>query len=273
MEDSYTKDIPRTSLEDSDQAVYNWVNEVLNISVDTNKGFSKVPVKWVAGEKSYQAKNSPDLRDDSGALILPLITIERVSVTKDPARRGAWYYASLVDEKDNKGSGIVKVSRKIKQDKTGNFSNAYAKQKTGKLNFRTRKKEKVVYEEETIPYPTYVEATYKISLRSEYQQQMNDMTHAFITQPGSLNYTTIRHNHLLYEAFLGSEFSTSNTVSEMESERKFETDIELKVVAPIFGSGINQQTPTRAKRETVVEVKIARERTILNDGDFPDKMS
>ena len=273
MVDDYNKNIPLTSLEDADQAVYNWVNETLNLSVETNKGFSKVPVKWVAGEKSYQAKNNPDFRDDSGALILPIITVERTSITKDPAKRGAWYYASLVDERSKKGGGIVKVRKKIKQDKTGNFANAYAKQKQGKLNFRTRKKEKVIYEEETVSYPTYVEAVYKISLRAEYQQQMNHMVHGFIAEPGSLNYTTIKHNHLLYEAFMGSEFNLSNTVSEMESERKFETDIELRVIVPIIGSGINQLEPKRSKRETVVEVKIARERTVLNEPDLPEKIS
>lgn len=273
MEDSYTRNIPHTSLEDSDQAVYNWLDKTLNISVETNSGFNKVPVKWVAGEKSYQAKSDPTLRDSSGALVLPLITLERTGVTKDPARRGAWHHAMLPDEKDNKGSGIVKVSRKIKQDKTGNFSNAYAKQKTGKINFRTRKKEKVVYEETTIPYPVYVEATYKISLRSEYQQQMNDMVQSMVTEPGGLNYTVIKHNHMLYEGFISQEFSMSNTVSEMESERKFETEIELKLIVPLIGSGKNQQTPKRAKRETVVEVKVARERTVLGELPFPEKMS
>lgn len=256
------------SLEDADHAVFAWVNEEMNVSVETNNGFKKVPVRWVAGEKSFQAKNNPDFRDNSGALILPLITVERTGVTKDVAKRGALNSVRF-DSKD--GPSILKYTRKIKQDKTANFSNARARQKSGKLNFKTEKPTKVVYEETFIPYPVYVEAMYKISFRSEYQQQMNDMIQHFAVGPKGLNYAAIRYNNILYEAFLGQEFSMSNTVSEMESERKFETSLEIRVLAPLIGEGNNQEVPMVQKRETVVEVKIARERSILNPEEIPER--
>ena len=253
-----------SNLEDADTALYDWISNTLDISVETSDGFKEVPVRWVAGEKSYQAKNSPDFRDSAGALILPLITLERTSVGKDPAKRGA--LAVLHDSKE--GPDILRVKRKVKQDKTDNFSSAYAKRKYGKLNFKTQKPTKVVYEESFIPYPVIVEATYKISLRAEYQQQMNDMIHSFITFPGGLNYTLIKRGGISYEVFFGSEYSMSNTVSDMEAERKFETEIEARVMVPLFGDEKNEKMQKIKTRETVVEVKISREKVILDPNEI-----
>ena len=273
MADKNTKevDIAPSSLETVDQAAYNWLNEKLDIKTTTNKGFQKVPVQWVAGEKSFQIKNNPTLRDSSGALIMPMMTLERSSVVKDPARKGT-AYANLPNRNDNKG-GRITVARAIKQDKTANFANARSKQRTGKLNFRTRKQEKVVYETISIPMPVYVEVTYKISLRAEYQQQMNDMIHPFVTVPGGSSYLTIQHNGHSYEAFVQSDFSLENSVSDMQGERSYETNIELKVIAALIGDGPNQEAPKYIRRENAVDVKIARERTILNPDFSPERSS
>ena len=264
-------DIAPSTLEDVDQATYSWLNGKLDVKTKTNKGFKKVPVQWVAGEKAFQMKGNSNLRDSSGALIMPMITLERSSVIKDPARKGS-AYGNIPNRGDNKG-GAITVAKRIKQDKTGNFSNAKAKQKTGKLNFRTRKQEKVVYETVTIPMPVYVEVTYTISLRAEYQQQMNDMVHPFITEPGGTNYLTVQNNNHSYEAFLESDFALENTVSDMQGERNYQTTIQLKVLAPLIGDGVNQETPKYIKRESVVDVKIARETTILNPDFKPERLS
>jgi hypothetical protein len=263
--------ISPSSLEDVDSAAHSWLNEQLDVKTTTNKGFRKVPVQWVAGEKSFQMKNNPNLRDSSGALIMPLITLERTAVVKDPARKGT-AYASLPNRLDNKG-GAITIARRIKQDKTGNFANARSKQRTGKLNFRTRKQEKVVYETISIPLPIYVEVTYKILLRAEYQQQMNDMVQPFVTEPGGSSYLILESNGHRFEAFIQSDFALENSVADMQGERSYETTVEMKVIAALIGDGSNQETPKYVKRESVVDVKIARERTILNPDYSPERSS
>lgn len=264
-------DIAPSTLEDVDIATYTWLNEQLDVKTKTNKGFRKVPVQWVAGEKAFQMKNNPSLRDSSGALIMPMITIERSSVIKDPARKGT-AYGNIPNRGDNKG-GAITVARRIKQDKTGNFSNAQSRKKTGKLNFRTRKQEKVVYETITIPMPVYVEVTYSISLRAEYQQQMNDMVQPFITEPGGTNYLTVQNNNHSYEAFMESDFTLENTVSDMQGERSYETKIQLKVLAPLIGDGVNQETPKYVVRENAVDVKILREVSTLDSNYVPRRLT
>lgn len=263
--------VPHVTLEDSDKACYDWINSSLDIHVTTNKGFSKVPVRWVAGEKTYQAKFDPSLRDASGALILPMITVERTSVVRDPGRKGT-AFAHLPNRSDKKG-GALTVARRIKQDKTSNFANADSLRRTGKLNFRTRKEDRTVYETISIPMPVYVEATYKVSLKSEYQQQMNNMVQPFITIPGGSNFFSITSGEIRFEAFVQSDFALSNTVNDMQGERNYETTLDIKVIVPLIGASENQESPKYVVRENAVDVKVVREESILDPSKVPQRSS
>ena len=256
-------EIGESSIEDFDYAVFNWLNEAMDIHAITNRGWKKVPVIWVAGEKVHQSKKDQRLRDTSGALILPLITVERVGYAKDKTRKGtAW---AMIPEINDKKGGVMTIARRIKQDKTAAYANSTAAKKTP-LNFRTQKNARVVYETVTMPMPVYVEATYTISLRTEYQQQMNDMTQPFVTSPGGANHIIIKHNNHRFEGFIGQDFAAENTVADMaEGERNFQTTIEFKVIGAIIGHGQNQEKPKRVVRENAVDVKLMRERVILQD--------
>ena len=55
-----------STLETIDTAFYNWVNETLDISATSNRGWNKVPLIWVSAERSFQVKNDKDLRDEFG---------------------------------------------------------------------------------------------------------------------------------------------------------------------------------------------------------------
>ena len=89
-----------STLETIDYSIYDYMNEEINFSVTTNKGFEKVPIIWVASERAYQIKNKKELRDDEGAIIMPVITLERTSVVKDLNTRGAYYGSLDTNEKE-----------------------------------------------------------------------------------------------------------------------------------------------------------------------------
>ena len=78
-----------SNIETIDFAMFRWLDETMNVFCNTNKGFEKVPVVWVTGERSAQLKEKDDVRDIEGTLILPRITLERKDFEKDPAFRGA----------------------------------------------------------------------------------------------------------------------------------------------------------------------------------------
>ena len=105
-----------STLETIDYAFYDFVDKELNLSVLSNDGFKKVPLIWVSQERSFQLKHDKNLRDAQETLILPLITIERKSVAKDPGKR-ALPYANLYPVNDEKG-GTITIARKINQKKT-----------------------------------------------------------------------------------------------------------------------------------------------------------
>ncbi len=179
-----TKDTPLipSTLENIDTAFYKWVNE-LQLKTNTNDGFKDAPVVWLGTERAFQIKNNKELRDKVGKLKLPIVTVNRDSVTKDPAFKGS-YQADLPETGDYKG-GAITIRRKIKQDKTRNFANADAARVQSGDEGRRKSNSKVVYEEITIPSPVYITVMYSIILKTEYQQQMNDLVSSFITVTGN----------------------------------------------------------------------------------------
>jgi len=255
-----------STIETVDVAMFEWLNEEMDLHALTNRGFKKVPVIWVSAERAYQSKRSKEMRDKEGALILPLISLERSGFAKDPTDKGvAW--ANIPPNPDVKG-GAFEITRAINQTKTANFANADSKRATGQINF-PRKNEKIVYNTITIPFPVSINANYVIKVRTEYQQQMNDLLQPFMTRTGNINYFTVKKDGHSYEAFIDSEFSSDSNVEDMgEDERMYESQISIRVLAYLVGEGPNQDKPSVVTRENAVEIKIPRERTMLDEGEF-----
>tara|TARA_R110002153_G_scaffold1580_8_gene8101 strand:+ start:8610 stop:9482 length:873 start_codon:yes stop_codon:yes gene_type:complete len=256
--------IQPSTFETIDQALYDWVNSDLNIFSETNKGFKKIPVLWMSAERSHQIKADRALRDDEAeALILPLISVDRTSVVKSPTSKGI-FYGNIPPVPDAKGGSIV-VARRIKQDKTSNFANVNALNKRRQANF-PKKNKKVVYQTMSIPMPVYVDMFYNITLRAEYQQQINDMVTPFITKTGGINKFLLKKDGHMFEGFIQEDFSQGNNVATLdEEERIYKTEVTIKVLAYLIGEDKNQEQPKVVVRENAVEVKIPRERVILGE--------
>lgn len=264
-EQERSKSIPfaASKIENIDAAILTYLDEHLNLHTTTNLGWSKVPVIWTSAERVYQSKRDSRIRDAAGSLVLPLISVERKGVSKDLERKGS-IQAALVAEPDEKG-GVIKIARRIKQDKTSNFANAHAKRKRGQLNFPTANK-KIVYETITIPLPIYVSIDYEITIRTEYQQQMNDLITPFVTRPGGINYILIKNENHRYEGFIKQDFSHNNNLSSFSNEeRRFETKINVEILGHLIGSGPNEDQPQYVIRENAVDLKIPRERIVTKD--------
>ncbi|MAF26054.1 hypothetical protein CL634_10855 [bacterium] len=265
-----------STLENIDAAFYDWVNDELNVSTETNGGFKKVPVIWVSAERAYQIKRDKGLRDQDGTIVLPLITIERASVTKSLSKKGT-VFANIPPVGDEKG-GSITIARQINQEKTSNFANANSSRRIGaisgakvghgQINF-PKKNKKVVYETITIPIPVYLDIAFTISLRTEYQQQMNEMLAPFLVRTGGINYFLFGKNGHRYEAFIQEEYNQENNIAGMEEEeRQYQTKITVKALGYIIGGDKNEDQPKIVKRQNAVEFKLGREKVIM--GDIPE---
>ncbi len=269
-----------SSLETIDKAMIRFVDEELNLFTTTNDGFKKVPVLWVTAERAFQIKHNKDLRDKEETLILPLITVNRTSTTKEANYRGA-VYANLYPVNDAKG-GTITVARTINQKKTAEFQNALANRKYGEdknvsskmlnTNKRNMSTAKTVYETITMPIPTWIKVMYQISIRTEYQQQMNELIRPFLTVPGnSRTPKRIEAEGHFYEVFIDGSFANQSNQANLGMEqRNYETDINIEVLGYLIGEGENQERPKIVKRENAVEIKLGRERTIV--GDIPENI-
>jgi hypothetical protein len=262
-------DFAPSTLETVDYAIYDYINENLDLKTLTNEGRKKVPVIWSSAERSFQVKNNQEYRDKEGLIILPAITIERKNIDKNPTRKGAYYGGMFPTQTQPEKGGSIVISRRIKQDKTSNFANADANRRYSNVsapNFVRKATDKVVYETISIPPIVHVSVNYDIKIRTEYQQQMNELIQPFVTRPGFINSFVVDRDGHRYEAFISSTFSNQNNLDAMEGEeRKYETSIQIEVLAYLVGEGDNQKTPRFSIRENAVQVRIQREHVVWDD--------
>ena len=264
-----------STIETIDRALFDYIDDELNIFCTTNKGFKKIPFIWVGAERAYQIKHNKDLRDANGWLIYPIMTLERISVEKECSQTEVRFMRLFPNRQDIKG-GTMTVARVIKQDKTANFANADSKRLivntigTGQKNF-PRKNKKVVYETITMPIPIYIEAGYTLTIKSEYQQQINEAITPFMTSPGGPNYFNVFKDGHQFEVFIEPSYELNNNAASMnEDARGYETQISLKVRGYIIGGDKNEDRPKIVRRENAVEVKLPREYVIF--GDIPEHL-
>jgi len=261
-----------STIEDIDASILDWLKEDLELSATTNEGWKAVPIFWQTPERAFQIKSEKSLRDSSGALVLPVVSVERTGITKDPTRKGG-FQAHLFTNKGNGRTGRMVIAKKIVQDKTRNFAvvnNTRRDNYTSGNNqqYYPRINKKIVIKTLSIPIPVYINVDYKITLKTEYQQQMNEMLTPFMTRTGQINSFVLRRNGHLYEVFIDQGFTHNNNVATLgEDLRMFTTEISFRVLGYLIGEGENDDRPIVTVEENIVEITYPRESTVIEDED------
>jgi len=253
---------PACTLETIDTAMYEFI-ENLNLHTVTNKGFIKTALLWLGTERVFQIKSDKRLRDATGALILPLVTVNRNTVSKDPSFKGA-YQAHL--PRGSEGSSTVR-KKAINQEKTSNYQTAELSNESNSTGYGKADADgPIVYSNYTSPIPTYVTINYELVLRAEFQQQMNDLLQPFITVTGQINSFLFGKDGHRFEAFIQQDFAQNNNIASLgEQERTFETKITIKVLGYLVGEGLNMKRPSLSRKENRAKIRFSRERTIVGD--------
>ena len=208
-------------------------------------------------------------RDESGSLIVPLVSLEREGVTKDPTRKGG-FQAHLYSNRRDGRTGRYIIAKKIVQDKTRDNSvitNTRTNTEGTRQKYKPNENKRIVVDTLSIPIPTYVNVDYKITIRAEYQQHINDLITPFITRTGQINSFVMKRNGHLYEAFIDQSISTNNNVSSMaEDERTFISTVSIKVLGYLIGNGPNSKEPIVERRQNFVDIAFPREK-VIGPGD------
>jgi len=265
VDDKVLENFQPSTIENIDSAFFEWISDSVNVYCSKLTGWSKVPIIWVAGERASQVKEDNSLRDASGALIFPLITIERTEISKNKDRKGK-YWANMPPFDANDGS--LAITRRIKQDKTAAFRAEQSLRRNGSVNFVSKKNlpKAILYETLYIPQPVYMKAVYSVGEKTQFQQQMNEILQAFAVKTGNVNYFAFGKQGHFYEGFMPTEYKLENSVGKMDTEERFfKTVLDIEVLGYINSSGKNHQTPKVVVRENIVEVKIGGEYVMLGE--------
>ena len=247
-----------STLENIDTAIYRFINDTLDPHTITNAGKEKVNVLWMGTERTFQIKNNKELRDKVGKLRLPLITVTRSSVSRDDSFKGSVQAAYIGDDER------ITIRRVIKQDKTQNFQNASRKRSEKGDDTGPVSTKKIVYETISIPKPTYLTCMFEVNIRTEYQQQMNHLLPLFMNS--KKNYFIVENNGYQYEAFIQDDYGLNSNQANLGSdERMFSAKVQIKVLGYINGGALESSEPVVKREESIVEVKISRERVIIGD--------
>ena len=257
------KKVPASTIETIDTGLYEWVDKHLDLHTSTNKGLSKAQVLWLGTERVFQIKNDKRIRDIHGKLILPLVTINRSSMTKDPGFKGS-YQAHLPG---SAADGTVGWKKEVNQEVNSKFQNAdFQRLSEGARQGKPGDYGGIVYNNYELAMPVYMTMMYDITIRTEYQQQMNDLLLPFMTVTGQINSFIFKKDGHAYEAFIQQDFSQNDTVSNLgEQERVFETKVTIKVLGYLLGETINAKAPTVNRKENRARIRWTRERSMIGD--------
>ena len=111
-----------------------------------------------------------------------------------------------------------------------------------------------------------VNIEYKIQIKSEYQQQMNELLAPFMTRTGQVNAFVLRRNGHMYEAFIDQGFTHTNNVANLgEDMRMFGSEISIRVLGYLIGEGENDDRPIVRVDENIVEVTYPQEGIVQED--------
>ena len=253
---------PASTIETVDTGLFEWVQN-LNLHTTTNKGFMKTFVLWLGTERTFQIKNDQRIRDLQGNLILPLATVNRTSISKDPSFKGG-FQAHLPGES---GASSLVWKKEVNQEINSKFQAAENYKETkGTEAGKPAEIGGVVYNSYITSQPVYLTMMYEIVLRAEYQQQMNDLMQPFFVATGQINSFLFSKDGHRYEAFIEQEFSQNDTVANLaEQERIFETKVTIKVLGYLVGEGVNDPKPQAPRRENRARIRWTRERTMVGD--------
>ena len=206
------KNLKPSNFETIDAALLDWVENILDIHTTTNEGWKKVPVFWLTAERAAQRQKRRDTFSD--ALIFPMISIERADIQKTAVNQRP-IPGNLFPVNDYRG-GAFTIHRRIHQQKTKNFANADSFRLNSQYNFPTPKNQKIVYQTISVPMPVYYDISYTINVRTDYQQQMNEIMQPFMVYAGGINQFILEKDGYSYEAFLEDTYSLNNNISSLD---------------------------------------------------------
>ena len=261
--------LPPIGIEDIDRALFSLFDTKLNFEVRHEEKIEKVPVVFAAGERFALTRRKNPIRDDSGAIILPIISILRQEinfssnqpkgtpisfraqpdyVVKRKLSHEDRYFQNLLNKQGLKNQKNVS-SKKNFQDYKKETGGERAKEESVASRRQVKQEEApvikninkntAIYEIIQIPYPTFVTTTYEVTFWCQYMTQVNQMieilTNNFSGQGQEFAIKTREGYDLV--AFVDANFASGeNTESYSDEERIIKRSFTVTIPGYILAS-------------------------------------
>lgn len=262
-------EIPSCTIEDIDRALFNLFDKDLPLTYSYKKESKRIPVVFAAGERFALIARKKPLRDKTGVLILPVISIMRSALSQDnemgfasntvaphiikkKLSRKDPRYQQLLNKAGLKNSDDLVTKEAFLND---NAAEPLSGAKAGRI--ATRRDETIVrnnvkagnllspdlgnniYEVIEMPPPAFVMATYDITIWAQYVTQMNDIVMAIMTNTQNYAKRTFRletKKGYSFIAYVEPEFSPGNNFDDFtDDERIIKTSFSIKVPGYLLG--------------------------------------
>jgi hypothetical protein len=265
--------VPSCTVEDVDRALFNLFDKDIPFFYKSKKEIKRIPVIFATGERFAVLRRKRPLRDNSGALILPLVSIMRSGIEQDVARgmgpgQGAPMvvkkrlskddprYQALKNSKgmvnqDNLPSPLHRIGNTPDRDPTappptGAVPGTVATRRGGHSRPLSAREGRLlapslgdnIFEVITLPPVKFFSATYEVTFWAQYTQQMNDMIMTIMT-----TYQNNFGKHFRIEtdkgywfvAYVGASFASGHNYDDFtDNERLVRYSFEVQVPAYII---------------------------------------
>ena len=263
--------VPPVGVEDADAALFNLFDKEIPFQVSTSdknrEELKKVPVIFAAAEKWALSKRQRAMRDRSGSLILPLITVVRTTIQQTPnddiagrginQQTGEILVRRRLDKSDRGYQGLI--NRLLVQHQT-NLAVASSGADEGQLTtdralgtlandpvvqdggLMLPDRQNNVYETLVLPSPQFYTAMYEVTFWTQYTVQMFQLIEllisSFLPQGNSWRLDTPK-GYWFIATVDGNVYNAENNFDDMsQEERLIKYKFTIKVPGYILSSKV-----------------------------------
>lgn len=263
--------IPSCGIEDVDTSLFNLFDRdsFIQITINDEEGNTgykhKVPVVFATGERYALTQRNKPIRDKSGGLILPIISITRTSLNQQKDFMGGYglgqnpgdiVVKKQLSSKDRNWQNIINKLSIQNQDSVASIANFISEtlqtgNKPGRLASRrdkfTKKTDKYlksnlnnnIFEIYTLPFPVFYHAVYEITIWTSFRQHMNEIVEKIMTNYDGQGrtYKLTTDKGYWFMAYFEDDIGSDDNVEDFTDQlRAHKTTFTVKVPAYMFAN-------------------------------------